>query len=32
MHFIYFSKDLKYMYERLKFERHLLYEREMIDS
>ena len=27
MQYIYFSEDLKYMYERLKFERHFLYER-----
>ena len=28
MQFIYFSDDLKYLYERLKYERHFLYERQ----
>jgi len=27
MQYLYFSEDLKYMYERLKYERHFLYER-----
>lgn len=32
MQYIYFSPDLEYMYERLKYERHFLYKREPVSK